>query len=102
MHGFVATKLFMLGPMRKTGLAPSIKWLSTGVIAGLIVVAVFGSIALTSLKQELIPSVSFPQLVVVTAYPGAAPDGSQDITIHCGSESQGKLTVSHIGLGREQ
>lgn len=35
-------------------------------------------------------------------YPGAAPDGSQDITIHCGSESQGKLTVSHIGLGREQ
>src|SRR5690606_9536226 len=39
-----------------------------------IVVAVFGSIALTSLKQELIPSVSFPQLVVVTAYPGASPD----------------------------
>ena len=39
-----------------------------------IVVAVFGSIALTSLKQELIPSVSFPQLVVVTAYPGAAPE----------------------------
>ncbi|TQL40433.1 HAE1 family hydrophobic/amphiphilic exporter-1 [Homoserinimonas aerilata] len=39
-----------------------------------IVVAVFGSLALTSLKQELIPSVSFPQLVVVTAYPGAAPE----------------------------
>ncbi|MHA6669495.1 efflux RND transporter permease subunit [Homoserinimonas sp. A447] len=39
-----------------------------------IVVGVFGSIALTSLKQELIPSVSFPQLVVVTAYPGAAPE----------------------------
>ena len=39
-----------------------------------IVVAVFGSIALTSLKQELIPSVSFPQLVVVTAYPGASPE----------------------------
>jgi HAE1 family hydrophobic/amphiphilic exporter-1 len=39
-----------------------------------IVVAVFGSLALTSLKQELIPSVSFPQLVVVTSYPGAAPE----------------------------
>ncbi|MCW4385496.1 efflux RND transporter permease subunit [Salinibacterium sp. SYSU T00001] len=39
-----------------------------------IVVAVFGTISLTSLKQELIPSVSFPQLVVVTPYPGAAPE----------------------------
>jgi HAE1 family hydrophobic/amphiphilic exporter-1 len=39
-----------------------------------IVVGVFGGIALTSLKQELIPSVSFPRLVVVTAYPGAAPE----------------------------
>ncbi|MEX1079916.1 MAG: efflux RND transporter permease subunit [Homoserinimonas sp.] len=39
-----------------------------------IVVAIFGSLALTSLKQELIPSVSFPQLVVVTSYPGAAPE----------------------------
>ena len=38
-----------------------------------IVVGVFGTIALTSLKQELIPSVSFPQLVVVTTYPGASP-----------------------------
>jgi HAE1 family hydrophobic/amphiphilic exporter-1 len=39
-----------------------------------IVVGVFGTIALTTLKQELIPSVSFPQLVVVTAYPGASPE----------------------------
>jgi HAE1 family hydrophobic/amphiphilic exporter-1 len=39
-----------------------------------IVVGIFGTISLTSLKQELIPSVSFPQLVVVTAYPGAAPE----------------------------
>ena len=39
-----------------------------------IVVGVFGTIALTSLKQELIPSVSFPQLVVVTTYPGASPE----------------------------
>ncbi|MCU1545492.1 MAG: hydrogenase expression protein [Homoserinimonas sp.] len=39
-----------------------------------IVVAVFGTISLTSLKQELIPSVSFPQLVVLTTYPGASPE----------------------------
>ncbi|MET0989301.1 MAG: efflux RND transporter permease subunit, partial [Glaciihabitans sp.] len=38
-----------------------------------IVVGIFGGIALTSLKQELIPSVTFPQLVVVTSYPGASP-----------------------------
>jgi multidrug efflux pump subunit AcrB len=38
-----------------------------------IVAAVFGGIALTSLKQELAPSVEFPQLAIVTTYPGAAP-----------------------------
>lgn len=38
-----------------------------------IVVAIFGGISMTLLKQELIPSVSFPQLVVVTNYPGASP-----------------------------
>jgi len=38
-----------------------------------IVIGVFGGIALTTLKQELIPSVTFPQLVVVTSYPGASP-----------------------------
>lgn len=39
-----------------------------------IVVAVFGGIALTSLKQELAPSVEFPQVAVVSAYPGATPE----------------------------
>ncbi|WP_439693751.1 efflux RND transporter permease subunit [Curtobacterium sp. SP.BCo] len=39
-----------------------------------IVVAVFGGIALTSLKQELIPSVQFPQVAIVSAYPGATPE----------------------------
>lgn len=39
-----------------------------------IVAGVFGSFALTSLKQELIPSVTFPQMVIVTSYPGAAPE----------------------------
>ena len=39
-----------------------------------IVVGIFGGIAVATLKQELIPSVTFPQLVVVTSYPGASPD----------------------------
>ncbi|MGN6125408.1 MAG: efflux RND transporter permease subunit [Humibacter sp.] len=38
-----------------------------------IVVAVFGAIALTNLKQELTPSIDFPELVIVTSYPGASP-----------------------------
>ncbi|WP_440708086.1 efflux RND transporter permease subunit [Herbiconiux sp. YIM B11900] len=43
-----------------------------------IVVAVFGGLALTSLKQELIPSIEFPQLAVLTTYPGASPDVVND------------------------
>ncbi|MGI9823481.1 efflux RND transporter permease subunit [Agromyces sp. Marseille-Q5079] len=39
-----------------------------------VVVAIFGGLALTSLKQELAPSISFPQLTIVTSYPGASPD----------------------------
>lgn len=39
-----------------------------------IVAAIFGGLALTNLKQELIPSIEFPQLSIVTTYPGASPD----------------------------
>ncbi|ROS78408.1 HAE1 family hydrophobic/amphiphilic exporter-1 [Curtobacterium sp. PhB130] len=39
-----------------------------------IVVAIFGGISLWSLKQELIPSVQFPQVAIVSAYPGATPE----------------------------
>ncbi len=39
-----------------------------------IVAAVFGGLALTNLKQELAPSISFPQLAIVTSYPGASPE----------------------------
>ncbi|MCU1578522.1 MAG: efflux transporter permease subunit [Rhodoglobus sp.] len=38
-----------------------------------IVVGIFGGIALTSLKQELIPSLSLPQIFIVSSYPGASP-----------------------------
>ncbi len=39
-----------------------------------IVAAVFGSLALTGLKQELIPSIEFPRLSILTSYPGASPE----------------------------
>ena len=39
-----------------------------------IVAAIFGGIALNSLKQELIPTIEFPALIVVSTYPGASPE----------------------------
>ncbi|MDQ0726970.1 efflux RND transporter permease subunit [Microbacterium sp. W4I20] len=39
-----------------------------------IVAAVFGGLALTNLKQELIPSLELPNLIVSTTYPGASPE----------------------------
>ncbi|MEN0024653.1 MAG: efflux RND transporter permease subunit, partial [Microbacterium sp.] len=39
-----------------------------------IVAAVFGGLALTNLKQELIPSLELPNLVVTATYPGASPE----------------------------
>ena len=38
-----------------------------------IVVAVFGAVSLTMLKQELFPSLSLPQITVISSYPGASP-----------------------------
>jgi multidrug efflux pump subunit AcrB len=39
-----------------------------------IVAAIFGGLALVNLKQELIPSIEFPALIVVSTYPGASPE----------------------------
>ena len=39
-----------------------------------IVVGLFGGLALTSLKQELLPTFSASRIVIVTQYPGAAPE----------------------------
>jgi len=39
-----------------------------------IVIGIFGGIALTSLKQELFPSISLPSLTIVSSYRGASPD----------------------------
>lgn len=43
-----------------------------------VVAAVFGVLSLTSLKQELIPSIEFPRLAVLTTYPGASPEVVND------------------------
>jgi len=44
-------------------------------IVGLVVLAVvvFGAIAVSGLKQELIPDLTFPYLTVFTADPGTSP-----------------------------
>lgn len=39
-----------------------------------VLAAVFGVITMSSLKQELIPSIEFPQISVITAMPGASPE----------------------------
>ncbi len=55
-----------------------------------IVVGLFGGIALTTLKQELIPSVAFPQVIVITQYPGAAPEiVEQDVSTPIETAVQG-------------
>lgn len=38
-----------------------------------IVIGIFGMIGLTSLKQELFPSITLPQVIVTASYPGASP-----------------------------
>ena len=38
-----------------------------------IIIAIFGVISLSSLRQELFPSIEVPQAAIVTAYPGASP-----------------------------
>ncbi|WP_416046402.1 efflux RND transporter permease subunit [Mycetocola zhujimingii] len=72
-----------------------------------IVAAVFGGIALSSLKQELAPSVSFPQLAIVASYPGASPEVVNDdvstpietaIQGVAGIESTSTTSSTNLGL----
>ena len=53
-------------------------------------IAFFGVISMTSLKQELIPSISLPQVSVVTTYQGASPEiVDRDVTAKIESALQG-------------
>lgn len=55
-----------------------------------IVAAIFGGLALVNLEQELIPSIEFPQLSIVTTYPGASPEVvSNDVSAPIESALQG-------------
>ncbi len=55
-----------------------------------IVVGIFGALALTSLKQELIPTITASQIVIVTQYPGAAPEiVEQDVSTPIETAIQG-------------
>jgi HAE1 family hydrophobic/amphiphilic exporter-1 len=55
-----------------------------------IAVAIFGTLALTSLKQELTPPVEFPTVIVSTTYPGASPEVvNQDISTPIETAIQG-------------
>ncbi len=72
-----------------------------------VVVAIFGGISLSSLKQELAPSIEFPQLSIVTAYPGASPDVvNADVSTPIETAIQGitgletTATTSSTGLSR--
>lgn len=72
-----------------------------------VVVAIFGGISLTSLKQELAPSIEFPQLAIVTSYPGASPDVvNTDVSTPIETAIQGitglesTSTTSSTGLSR--
>ncbi|MCD2441277.1 efflux RND transporter permease subunit [Agromyces sp. SYSU K20354] len=72
-----------------------------------VVVAIFGGISLTSLKQELAPSIAFPQLSIVTSYPGASPDiVNTDVSTPIETAIQGitglesTSTTSSTGLSR--
>ncbi|GAB2612483.1 efflux RND transporter permease subunit [Pseudactinotalea suaedae] len=54
--------------------------LSRRALVALITVAIaaLGAVSLTSLRQELIPSISFPAAVVIGSYPGASPEVVED------------------------
>lgn len=39
-----------------------------------IVIGIFGAVSLSTLKQELIPSLSLPNIFIITSYPGASPE----------------------------
>ena len=55
-----------------------------------IVVGLFGGLALTTLKQELIPTITASRIVIVTQYPGAAPEiVEQDVSTPIETAIQG-------------
>jgi HAE1 family hydrophobic/amphiphilic exporter-1 len=56
-----------------------------------VMVAIFGTISLSSLKQELIPSLEFPVVAVVAPYPGASPEVVEELVTGPVEESVGAV-----------
>ena len=75
-----------------------------------IIIALFGFLSLSSLKQELIPSFETPQAAIVTSYPGASPEvidsqisrpleaavRAQDGLVSSTSTSQSNLSILRV------
>ena len=75
-----------------------------------IIIALFGFVSLSSLKQELIPSFETPQAAIVTSYPGASPQvidsqvsrpleaavRAQDGLVSSTSTSQSNLSILRV------
>lgn len=62
-----------------------------------IILAAFGVVAMTSLKQELYPSLQIPTAAVVSAYPGASPESiERDISIPLENAVKGVPGVTKV------
>lgn len=62
-----------------------------------VAVAVFGVVSLGSLRQELIPSLQIPTAVVVTVYPGSAPQIVEDqVTVPVETAAKGVDKVEEV------
>lgn len=52
------------------------------VLVGVIMVIVLGIVAFTKMKTDLLPSINMPYIMVITTYPGAAPEKVEsDVTV---------------------
>src|SRR5579883_244202 len=62
-----------------------------------IAILIFGAVIIPSLKQELYPSLEFPAVTVITAYPGASPSIiEQDITNPLEQSIQGMQNIQSM------
>jgi HAE1 family hydrophobic/amphiphilic exporter-1 len=62
-----------------------------------IAILIFGAVIIPSLKQELYPSLEFPAVTVITAYPGASPSiVEQDITNPLEQSIQGMQNIQSM------
>ena len=44
------------------------------VLVGVVIVIVLGAVAFSRMTPDLLPNINLPYAVIITAYPGAAPE----------------------------